>query len=1035
MNSALAAFVEGKAKSATWWHRDAPGPDDAMKPDPDMPPRELRTQVPNDRVPTSYQTPGERMENPDQAGYLDPNQRQTSTHDNAEPKVGLPRYSPIAKDGEDSTSEPVGESRPILESRNVSADSTNTMSPLPPLHPKADSHESDLPERIRATAARAASLIQKGVGADGVMFLDATVGSAGSLIDSTQGLSQTETETDGSKISDTGFQQVKPEPDQSQERDHVPVKMVLEAAKDSVLLGSAYSTAIEDRVRSAIEQAKFSEKVLKSLLRRYPNGQVWHFNAEGDASDEDDSSIENPGSATEAASGSEADVGPTTPTRKRASRRARTRKRDGRAIQSIFPGIRSLVFLGMWDPHQDRWFGASISVSYSSMRIFSVQNELSYIAAFCDVVLAEIWRLEAQELGRSKNDFVSSISHELRSPLHGILGSAECLEEQELSSLSTELIRSITSCGNTLLDVVNDLLEFSRLNHGTQNRRTQNRRKLQVSGPPSTHSDTSATASDIDADVELDGESGSMIDVLTEDAVNTACLGFDHQSLQLKTSGGADNNHFATLILNIEDAQHPDWLFSIASGSWKRICINLVSNALKYTPSGYIYITLRKKLSHLKLGKERHGLVELIVEDSGIGMSNEFQIKSLFRPFRQENNLTPGTGLGLNLVAQIVKSQGGTVQVRSNRGRGTTVKVSLPLRPLASTPPAQSRASSLDLTSPPASVGFFGFGTMEVDPAAEPTKAKANRRLLSTMKRYCMQLGLPVYAADDNINSNASIHIVSEQALKHLSLAKEEDVRRSLLSADSLRTPMIIICSTRDSALKLRSGPLGCSLPHRTQYLWLPVGPAKLATALSACRTYHEQVNVETTEDTDADVNLAGVCKGAEADAVAMEGATLGPPDATEEQAGRTEPPSFRDISLSLLKDEDKGAGIVSPVLPIDDAVKASMLQVPRSSVGRTGSDVTEKSITSALPLRAQINRASTTPAVTTQTFSLLLVDDNVSLLFLVENLSPVDNETGYQSPPSRGVCQERRACLSNSAKRPRGCGHLRTSRKSRASH
>ena len=106
-----------------------------------------------------------------------------------------------------------------------------------------------------------------------------------------------------------------------------------------------------------------------------------------------------------------------TPKTKRASKRARTRKRDGRAIQSIFPGIRSLVFLGMWDPHQERWFGASIALSYSSMRIFSVQNELSYIAAFCDVVLAEIWRLEAQELGRSKNDFVSSISHELRSPL------------------------------------------------------------------------------------------------------------------------------------------------------------------------------------------------------------------------------------------------------------------------------------------------------------------------------------------------------------------------------------------------------------------------------------------------------------------------------------------------------------------------------------------------------------------------------------------------------------------------------------------
>ena len=830
MNSALAAFVEGKAKSADWWHRDTQ--DDATKQVPDVPPRELCTQRVNERVPCSRQTPSARMEDSAPAGYFASDQRQASSHDNIEPPVEPSPDPPLAKDG-DSLSESGGLSRPVLESRHASADSTDPMSPAPSLQPKADSYENDLPAKIRATAARAASLIQQGVGADGVMFLDATVGSAGSLIDSTQGLSQTETETDGSRLSsDAGVRPIKA--DQAQEQDTAPAKVALGPAKDIVILGSAYSTEIEERVRSAIEQAKFSEKVLKSLLRRYPNGQVWHFNAEGDASDEDDSPLEEHGSATEAVSGSEVEAEQTTPTRRRASKRARTRIRDGRAIQSIFPGIRSLVFLGMWDPHQDRWFGASIAVSYSSMRIFSVQNELSYIAAFCDVVLAEIWRLEAQELGRSKNDFVSSISHELRSPLHGILGSAECLEEQELSTLSTELIRSITSCGNTLLDVVNDLLEFSRLNHGTQNRR-----KMQVSGPPSTQSGASATTSEVDFDGAPDVESGHMIDVLTEDAVNTACLGFDHQSLQLKSSSGPNKEHFATLILNIEDARNSEWLFSIASGSWKRIVINLVSNSLKYTPSGYINVTLRKRLSQRKSGKERHATVELVVEDSGIGMSNEFQVKSLFRPFRQENNLTPGTGLGLNLVAQIVKAQGGTVQVRSNKGRGTTVKVSLPLRSLASTTPTKSRASSLDLSSPPASVGFFGFGSIENDPATEPAKAKANRRLLSSMKRYCMQLGLPVYAADDNMDSNATVHIISEQALKRLSLRHEKDLRLSLLSADNLRKPMIIVCTTRDSALKLRAGPLGCSLPNRTQYLWLPIGPAKLAAALSACRTYH----------------------------------------------------------------------------------------------------------------------------------------------------------------------------------------------------
>jgi signal transduction histidine kinase len=129
---------------------------------------------------------------------------------------------------------------------------------------------------------------------------------------------------------------------------------------------------------------------------------------------------------------------------------------------------------------------------------------------------------------------------------------------------------------------------------------------MQISGPLSTSSDAGvADASNT--------ESGSMINALTEDAVNAACLGFNHQSQQSKNSHGADDDQFAVLILNIEDAQSSDWLFSVASGSWKRVCINLVSNALKYTPSGYINVTLRKSLLQQKPGKERSALIELVV--------------------------------------------------------------------------------------------------------------------------------------------------------------------------------------------------------------------------------------------------------------------------------------------------------------------------------------------------------------------------------------------------------------------------------------
>lgn len=189
-----------------------------------------------------------------------------------------------------------------------------------------------------------------------------------------------------------------------------------------------------------------------------------------------------------------------------------------------------------------------------------------------------------------------------------------------------------------------------------------------------------------------------------------------------------------------------------------------------------------------------------------------------------------------------MKSQGGTVHVQSNRDRGTTVKVSIPLRPVAPMLSTKSSTSSLDLSSPPASVGFFGFGASKTDPTMDPSRAKASRRLLGSLKRYCVQLGMPIYAVNDDVNSSATIHIISEQALERLSYAKGRDLRNSLLSADSLRKPMIVICSTRSSALEFRSGPLGCSLPDTTQYLWLPVGPAKLAGALSACGMYYGKI-------------------------------------------------------------------------------------------------------------------------------------------------------------------------------------------------
>jgi len=183
------------------------------------------------------------------------------------------------------------------------------------------------------------------------------------------------------------------------------------------------------------------------------------------------------------------------------------------------------------------------------------------------------------------------------------------------------------------------------------------------SGSTGSASENSTTTTSEASVAYADVESGFNLSTLTEDAVTAACLGFDQRSLQSQDLHGAESDHPATLILNIDDALSSNWTFSVASGSWKRICINLVSNALKYTSSGYIKVTLQYTTLKRKPGKRRSAVVELVVswpsrkdakifadhitqvEDSGIGMSDEFQAKELFRPFRQENNLTPGTGL------------------------------------------------------------------------------------------------------------------------------------------------------------------------------------------------------------------------------------------------------------------------------------------------------------------------------------------------------------------------------------------------------
>jgi hypothetical protein len=330
-----------------------------------------------------------------------------------------------------------------------------------------------------------------------------------------------------------------------------------------------------------------------------------------------------------------------------------------------------------------------------------------------------------------------------------------------------------------------------------------------------------------------------MLSTLTEDAINTSCSGFDHQGLTpygttSSNTSGSVTKRDVVVTLDIEDAHNKDWSFAILPGTWKRICMNLVSNALKYTPSGHISVSLRKQWfpsSKNQEGGPRVAQVCFTVQDTGIGMSQAYQDQNLFRPFRQEDSLSQGTGLGLNLVAKLAKGEGGTVNVKSRKGEGTSVSVTVPLRsaPLERDEHVEDPTLSLGGSV----VDMIGFAPTVEETNDLTTSSDTDRRISSTIRSTLSQLSINVRSHSMSSQNGVDLQIISEgQVRRDRHTGVPETGEESKASSATLDRPSIVICETRASALHLRS-----KSPHvsATQFIWHPIGPAKLAAALLAC--------------------------------------------------------------------------------------------------------------------------------------------------------------------------------------------------------
>ncbi len=235
-------------------------------------------------------------------------------------------------------------------------------------------------------------------------------------------------------------------------------------------------------------------------------------------------------------------------------------------------------------------------------------------------------KTRAEEANAAKSKFLANMSHELRTPLNAIIGFSEIMEAQMFGPLGaekySEYSRDIKESGQYLLDVINDVLDMSKIEAGG---------------------------------IRLAPEQVDLDPVLAD------CM---------RVVWGRANEK--RLVLKSDVA--PAIALKADRRALKQIALNLLSNAVKFTPEGGT-VTVR--------GHVRAGMVTIVIQDSGIGIPKD-ALRKLGRPFEQvESQLTKrhqGSGLGLAIAKSLVELHGGAMRIFSTLGKGTTVMVRLPLQ-------------------------------------------------------------------------------------------------------------------------------------------------------------------------------------------------------------------------------------------------------------------------------------------------------------------------------------------------------------------